>query len=201
MKLGIFGGTFDPPHLGHLVAAQDALLYLELDRVILVPAATPPHKADRVITRGDIRLEMLRAAVPNDTRFTIDDIELRRGGPSWTVDTLRTFHERWPEAELHLIMGMDQFVEFDTWREPDEIVRLARLAVLSRGGAEAAATDTWIPVPVTRIDITSTDIRERVAGGQPIRYLVPEAVERLIERLELYRAEVQAPRTGPASMG
>lgn len=201
MKLGIFGGTFDPPHLCHLVAAQDALDRLGLDRVILVPAATPPHKLERTITPGEFRLEMLRAAVANDARLEVDDVELRRTGPSWTVDTLRTFRDRWPSAELYLILGMDQFIEFDTWREPDVIAGLARLAVLSRAGTGADASDRWIPVPVTRIDITSTEIRERVATGRPIRYLVPEAVESLIERHGLYRVEGPAPGTGPASKG
>lgn len=192
MRLGVFGGTFDPPHIGHLVAAQDALTVLNLDRVILVPAAIPPHKLDRPLTSAETRLELIRAAVADDARFEIDDLELRRVGPSWTVDTLREFRARWTEARLFLLVGMDQFADFASWREPREIARLARIAVLSRAGAAAPPGGDAIPVPVTRVDITSTEIRRRVAGGLPIRYLVPAAVEALIDRYGLYRGAAGA---------
>ena len=196
MRFGVFGGTFDPPHIGHLVAAQDALTVLNLDRVILVPAAVPPHKLDRTLTSAGTRLELIRAAVTDDARFEIDDIELRRAGPSWTVDTLREFRARWPEARLHLLVGMDQFADFASWRDPEEIARLAQIAVLSRAGAAALAGANAIPVAVTRIDITSTEIRRRVADGLPIRYLVPAAVESLIARYGLYRGEPGPVRDG-----
>lgn len=205
MRLGVFGGTFDPPHTGHLVAAQDALLALGLDRVILVPAAAPPHKLERALTGAAIRLDLLRAAVAGDDRFEIDDIELRRPGPSWTVETLRALHARWPAARLFLLIGMDQFLEFGTWREPEEIERLARVAVLSRAGAAApAGAARHIAVPVTRMDVTSTEVRRRVAAGLPIRYLVPAAVEELIARFGLYRPERapgETPGPGPDAGG
>lgn len=188
MRLGVFGGTFDPPHIGHLVAAQDARTALELDRVVLVPAAVPPHKLDRPITPGHLRLELLRAAVAGDAGFEVDDMELRRDGPSWTVDTLRALREGRPDAELFLLVGMDQFAEFDTWRDPDQIRRLARIAVLDRGGAAAPAGADWTAVHVTRIDLTSTEVRRRVAAGRPIRFLVPDPVESLIVRHGLYAA-------------
>jgi nicotinate-nucleotide adenylyltransferase len=194
VRLGVFGGTFDPPHIGHLVAAQDALTELGLDRVILVPAAAPPHKLDRPITPGRIRLELLQAAVGGDPRFEVADLELRRSGPSWTVDTLRALRERSPGAELFLLVGVDQFVEFETWREPEEIRRLARIVVLARGGGAAPAGGDWITVSVTRADITSTEVRRRVAAGLPIRFLVPAAVEALIVRHGLYG-------TGPGDAG
>lgn len=200
MRLGVFGGTFDPPHVGHLVAAQDALTALRLERVLLVPAAVPPHKLDRSLTPAATRLELLRAAVVGDPRFEIDDIELGRGGPSWTVDTLRAFRGRWPEAQLFLLVGMDQFAEFASWREPDEIARLARIAVLSRAGAAAPSGGVAVAVEVTRIDIASTEIRRRVAAGLPVRYLVPSAVEALIERYGLYRTGAAA-GTGPRGTG
>jgi nicotinate-nucleotide adenylyltransferase len=196
VRLGVFGGTFDPPHIGHLVAAQDALTSLALDRVVLVPAAVPPHKLDRTITPGRIRLELLRAAVAGDARFEVDDLELRREGPSWTVDTLRALGAARPDAELFLLMGADQYAELDTWREPDEIRRLARIAVLARAGTEVPAGADRAAVNVTRIDITSTEIRRRVAAGLPIRFLVPAPVEALIARHGLYGAAAPGPAPG-----
>jgi nicotinate-nucleotide adenylyltransferase len=202
VRLGVFGGTFDPPHIGHLVAAQDARTALDLDRVILVPAAVPPHKLDRPVTPGHLRLELLRAAVAGDARFEVDDVELRRGGPSWTVDTLRALRACRPGAELFLLVGMDQFAEFDTWREPHEIRRLARIAVLARGGAAVPAGADWTAVNVTRIDLASTEIRRRVAAGLPIRFLVRDAVEALIVRHGLYTDAGRAViGTGPGDRG
>jgi nicotinate-nucleotide adenylyltransferase len=197
VKLGIFGGTFDPPHLGHLIVAQDACAMLGLERVRFVPAAEPPHKAAMPLTPAPVRLRLLRAALGSDARFEVDDVELRRGGRSYTVDTLRAVRAADPGAELYLLIGSDQYVEFGGWREPEAILELARLAVLSRG---AAVADEAIPaggpemagrivqVAVTRVDISSTQIRARVAAGEPIRYLVPDAVAALIEASGLYCA-------------
>lgn len=187
MRIGLFGGTFDPPHVGHLVVAQDALTQLPLDRVIFVPAATPPHKRDRVVAPAELRLAMVRAATESDDRFAVDDIEVRRGGASYTVDTLRTYRADQPEDELFLIMGADQYAEFDTWRESAEIRRLARLAVLARAGeTHGAATGGAAAVRVTRIDVSATEIRLHVARGEPIRYLVAPAVEAIIRANRLY---------------
>lgn len=187
MRIGLFGGTFDPPHVGHLVVAQDALTRLPLDRVVFVPAATPPHKRDRVVTPAELRLAMVRAATASDDRFAVDDLEIRRGGASYTVDTLRAYRADRPEAELFLIMGADQYAEFDTWRESAEIRRLARLVVLARDGeTHGAAAGAAAAVGVTRIDVSATEIRRRVARGEPIRYLVAPAVEAMIRRNRLY---------------
>lgn len=187
MKLGVFGGTFDPPHIGHLIAAQDAKSALGLDRVIFVPAAVPPHKRDDTVSAAGTRLAMVRAAIAGADGFEVDDLELRRGGPSWTVDTLRELAARLPGSELFLLIGSDQYAEFDSWREPDEIGQLAKIAVLTRenGLRQAAGVHT---VRVTRIDVSSTDIRRRMAEGQPIRFLVPAAVEALIRLHGLYGA-------------
>lgn len=189
MRLGIFGGTFDPPHLGHLIVASDACEALELDRLILIPAAEPPHKRGRVMTTATQRLEMVRAAIRGDPRFEVDDLELRRHGPSYTVETLRALSERHPDAELFFLVGVDQMRELRSWREPDEVARLACLSVLTRGG-EHPDPDTPFRhrvVPVTRIDLSATDIRARVREGKSVRYLVPEGVERLIEEWGLYQ--------------
>ncbi|HEX6939874.1 MAG TPA: nicotinate-nucleotide adenylyltransferase [Longimicrobiales bacterium] len=191
MNIGIFGGTFDPVHTGHLIVAQDAWSALGLDRVLFIPAAVPPHKRGRVAASPELRLEMLRAATAGDPRFATSDLELRRSGPSYTVDTLRELRERDPSGALFLLLGADQFREFHTWREPGEITRLATLVVLSRGGTEAPPPPLDLPyrrLTVTRVDISATEIRRRVAAGQPVRYLVPAAVEEIIRREGLYRA-------------
>lgn len=192
MRLGIFGGTFDPVHIGHLIVAQDAWAALGLDQVVFVPAAVPPHKRGRVQATPEQRLEMLRAATAGDPRFATSDIELRRAGPSYTVDTLRELRERDPTGVLFLLLGVDQFREFHTWREPDEIARLATIVVMSRGGAEPPELPRefayqWLPV--TRVDISATEIRRRLAAGEPVKYLVPPAVEEMIRREGLYGVE------------
>ncbi len=189
--LGILGGTFDPPHVGHLMVAQDVLEALGLDRVVFVPARVPPHKEGLSISPPDVRLAMLRAAVGDDPRFEVSELELRREGASYSVDTLRRLREERPEHELFFIIGADQFAELDTWREPEEIARLARLVVIPRGGTEPGAPPPGLDVEydvvdVTRIGLSSTDIRERVRAGRSIRYLVPEGVLEIIEAHALY---------------
>lgn len=191
MRLGIFGGTFDPPHIGHLIVAQDALSALGLDRVLFVPAAVPPHKRERVLSPAELRLAMLREATAGDPRFDVADLELRRSGPSYTVDTLRELRERDPASELSFLLGADQFRTFHTWRSPSEITQLADLAVLTRAGE--ARFEPAIPVrhqwvEVTRVDVSATAIRRRVESGLSIRYLVSPSVEALIQRESLYRS-------------
>jgi nicotinate-nucleotide adenylyltransferase len=188
VRLGIFGGTFDPPHIAHLVVAQDAACALGLDRVLFVPAAVPPHKPAGTATAGEIRLDMVRAAV-HDARFEVSDLEISRPGPSYTVDTLRQLSAHEPADQLILLMGADQFREFSSWREPEAIARLARVVVLTRG--DVASPLVGVPfehdvVAVTRIDLSSTDIRRRVQAGLPIRYLVPSAVAAIIHDRRLY---------------
>ena len=202
MRLGILGGTFDPPHVGHLTIAQDAWARLPLDRVLFVPAAVPPHKMGAVCTAPDLRMEMVRAAIGGDDRFEASPIELERAGPSYTVDTLRELAKRQPAAELFLLLGADQFREMGTWRDPAEISRLARLVVIPRGGADAAPKDDDVRrvlpaearvtrLDATRMDVSSTEIRRRRAAGEPIRYLVPDDVLRVIERERLYEDDGQ----------
>ncbi|HEY0150779.1 MAG TPA: nicotinate-nucleotide adenylyltransferase [Longimicrobium sp.] len=189
MRIGVFGGTFDPPHLGHLVVASDACEALGLGRVLWIPSAVPPHKLATVQASATARLEMVRAAVEGDPRFEADDVELRREGPSYTVDTLRELATRHPGDELVLLIGADNLREIPGWREPGEILRLARVAVLSRDGA-GVPPDAPIPatsVAVTRVDVSATEVRRRAAAGETIRYLVPDAVRALVERRGLYR--------------
>ena len=197
MRVGILGGTFDPPHVGHLAVAQDAWSRIPLDRVLFVPAAVPPHKVGAVSTPAELRLEMVRAAIAGDDRFQASDLELGRAGPSYTVDTLRELTNRQPGAELFLLLGADQFRELATWRDPAAISRLATLVLIPRGEGDGSAAlaaargalppDARVtPLEATRIDVSSTEIRRRRAGGEPIRYLVPDDVLRVIEREGLY---------------
>jgi nicotinate-nucleotide adenylyltransferase len=141
---------------------------------------------------------MLHAALAGNDRFLADDIELNRQGPSWTVDTLREYRDWYPGATLFLLVGMDQYAEFGTWREPDEISRLATVVVMARGGDRPQGGEVRT-VAVTRIDVSSTQIRDRVGRGEPIRYLVPEAVERIIEGHELYGPAADTGRVGPTA--
>jgi nicotinate-nucleotide adenylyltransferase len=202
VKVGVFGGTFDPPHLGHLIVAQDAWQALGLDRILFVPAGLPPHKQGVPTTPAPLRLEMTRAAVAEDARFEVADLELRRAGPSFTVDTLTELLERAPDSALFLLLGADQVRELATWHRPDEILRLARVVAITRAGEEGgaggaggaggggdagSAPELGVEVVrATRIDISATEVRRRVAAGESIRYLVPEAVERIIRRERLY---------------
>lgn len=193
MKLGIYGGTFDPPHLGHLVVAQEALHQLALDRLLFVPASVPPHKQDRGITDGRIRLEMLRAAVAGVPGFDVSELELERDGPSYTADTLRQLGDAHPGAGLFLVLGADQANELHTWREPDVIHSLARLVVFRRAGEHpeirAGSGAPPLEIEVPRLDVSSTAIRRRVRDREPIRFLVPDAVRETVEREALYRDE------------
>jgi nicotinate-nucleotide adenylyltransferase len=208
VKTGIFGGTFDPPHVGHLIVAQDAALALGLDRILFIPAAQPPHKQGQDVSAPELRAAMTELAITGDERFVMDRRELDRAGPSYTADTLRELATHEPDTDWTLLMGVDQYAEFGTWRAPEEIRARARLAVLTRPGVADAGGHRVLPcgetrelpdgaveVGVTRIDISSTDIRHRVASGLPIRYLVPGAVADFIFKRRLYR------RNGPAVAG
>jgi nicotinate-nucleotide adenylyltransferase len=189
VRIGILGGTFDPPHLGHLVMASEACEALGLERLIWIPSAEHPFKRDRVRTPAETRLAMVRAAIQGDARFEASDLEMRREGPSYTVDTLRELTALHPGAELFLLVGADVVREMPDWREPMEVARLARIAAITREG-EGIPDGSRLPtrsVPVTRLDVSATEIRRRVAAGQTIRYLVPEAVLALIEADGLYR--------------
>lgn len=190
MNIGIFGGTFDPPHTGHLIAAQDACEALSLDRFIFVPAADPPHKRGRGVSGARVRLEMLEAAVAGNPTFEVSTIELERSGPSYTVHTLRELSARFDGSTLHLLIGVDQVREFSSWREWEAVLELAQIVMLTRAGAAEAGQEAPFVrqiVNVTRIDVSSTLVRARVAAGRPIRYLVPDAVEEIIARERLYR--------------
>ena len=189
-NVGIFGGTFDPPHIGHMIAAQDACEALSLSRFIFVPAADPPHKRGTTVSAARVRLEMLRAATQDNSAFEVSTLELERAGPSYTVDTLRKLSKEFPGSTLHLLIGVDQVREFSSWHEWEEVLKLAQIVMLTRAGTEQPGPEAGFVrqiVNVTRIDISSTLIRARIAAGRSIRYLVPDAVEEIIAREGLYR--------------
>ena len=192
MRIGVFGGTFDPPHIGHLLVANDAREALELDRLIFVPAGAQPFKVETPpVASGQDRLEMVRLAVSDDANYVVDDAEINRKGLSFTVDTLEHLSERNPAARLFLLMGEDVLAGFEKWRSPARIRELATLVAVSRGGlAESAAdpaTSAVLRVSTRRVDVSSTEIRERRRAGKSIKGFVPESVERFIDVRGLYR--------------
>jgi len=193
-RLGIFGGTFDPPHVGHVAVAEDVARYLELDRLIWVPAGDPPHKPEQPLSPAGLRLEMTRAAVADRPRFEVSEIELLRAGPSYTVDTLGAFRADYPSARLFLVLGADQVRTLATgWREPATILELATLALMDRLGEDAVEISPDLPgmeravhVPVRRVDVSSTEVRTRFAAGRDVSALVPPGVLAVMEREGLY---------------
>jgi nicotinate-nucleotide adenylyltransferase len=196
VRVGILGGTFNPPHLGHLVCAQEAYFHLRLDRLMLIPAAIPPHKPVDEEPGFPHRLELCRRAVQGDPRFEVSDIECVRPGPSYTVDTLEELKSRAPDNELVLIVGGDIAAGFPRWREPERVLSLATLAVAERKGTARADIDqalrevpggdraAFFPMPT--IEISSSAVRERVRTAQPIKYIVPDPVADYIHEQGLY---------------
>lgn len=199
-RIGLFGGTFDPPHFGHLVLAEWARVQLRLDRVVFVPAGTPPHKRGRRLTDAALRLALTRLAVRGNPAFTVSGFEAHRAGPSFTVDTLRHFHARQPGARFYLLMGADSLADFPDWHEPAEIARLATLVVAARlaqsapgAGARghplvpACARGRVVLLENPLVAISSSALRARARAGRSLRYLVPDAVAACVVRHELYR--------------
>ncbi len=214
IRVGIFGGTFDPTHIAHLRCVEEARELLDLDKILLIPAADPPHKRARAITAAHHRLAMLRSAVRGHPSFQVSTIEIDRAGPSYTIDTLRELAGAHPNWRLTLLMGIDAFAEIDTWKEYQALFDEADIGVLSRPPRQLRNLRSLTPVAVrgrfryspsrsflihrnqnrvyflsvSALDISATDIRDRVRRERSIRFLVPLAVERYIEREQLYRA-------------
>jgi len=200
-RVGLLGGTFNPPHLGHLVCAQEALDQLELDRVLLVPAGRPPHKRIEADPGAERRVAMCRAAVAGDPRFGVSCVDVDRPGPSFSVDTLRALHGQAPGDDLTFIVGGDMAHSLPEWHEPEALLALAELGVAEReevrradiierltGLAGAADRVRFFSMP--RIDISSSLIRHRAAAGRPLRYLVPDAVADHIAQQGLYTGDL-----------
>jgi nicotinate-nucleotide adenylyltransferase len=190
-RLGVFGGTFDPPHIGHLVAAVNAWFVLSLDRVLLTVSNIPWQKAgDRPITPAEDRLEMVRAAVDGHPGLEASDLEMRRGGESSTVDTLEALAGEDPSRQLFVIVGADAAAGLRSWRRWPALAELATVVVVERAGEATAAADWPGPlerVAIPRLDISSTDLRRRLASGEPVDYLVPSGAALLLRERLLYR--------------
>ena len=196
MRLGLLGGTFNPPHIGHLVCATQALDELELDRVLLVPVNQPPHKAAEADPGVEHRVELCRRAVAGNEQLDVSLVDAEVAGPSFTVGTLSRLHDRCPGDQLTFIVGGDMAFSLPTWREPAAILELAELGVAEREGVRRTdiverlsglGTDNVRFFDMPRLDISSSQIRRMVSGGQPIRYLVPDAVRDYIGQEGLYR--------------
>jgi nicotinate-nucleotide adenylyltransferase len=195
-RIGVFGGTFDPIHVGHLLLASELHFALQLDRVLFVPAARPPHKRDQELSPDADRLAMVRATVAEDIRFELSLIELDRDGPSYTADTIELLQQVHPRASLFFLMGEDSLRDLPTWRNPDRILAVAELGVAARPGVDVDLSDLFgiLPsatgrvhlVPTPEISISSSDIRRRVEERRPIRYHVTPEVEAYIRANGLY---------------
>ena len=197
MRIGLFGGAFNPPHVGHLVCAQEAHAQLELDVVVWVPVGQAPHREIPQDPGPEVRFQMCDYATAADERFGLSRIEVDRDGPSYTADTLTELTERSPDDELVLILGGDQAAALPTWHRPEDVMRLATVAVAERADSDRTRVEDALagrPDPVffdmPRIDVSSTMVRERAATGRSIRYLVPDKVANLIGAQSLYGASV-----------
>jgi len=191
-RIGIFGGTFNPPHVGHLIVAQHVCVQLRLDKLYFVPSYISPHKRRGEEEVADHRFRMVCEAVRNNRLFACSSEELKRKGSSFTVDTLEAFSRHLAASRLFLIIGADNFSEFHTWKNPDRILQLATLVVMNRPRNKITRQKKSIAkrarfVTVPDVDISSTEIRKLVRRGEPIRYLVPAEVARYIKRHGLYR--------------
>lgn len=192
MRIGVFGGTFDPPHVGHLLLAADASESLRLDLLIFVPAGAQPFKVDTPpLASGPERAEMLRLAITGASKYAVNDAEINREGLSYTVDTLEHLAGRYADAELFFLLGQDALTGFMQWRKPERILELATLALMMRSGAGDVggwrAAERLVRVSTRRVDVSSTEIRRRLREKKSIRGFVPESVERFIEARGLYR--------------
>ena len=195
--IGVLGSAFNPPHLGHLALAQEALWQLGLAEVVLVPTGQAPHKRILDDPGKELRLAMTRLAAADDSRFSVSSLEVEREGPSYTYETLELLADQRGDSELVFVMGADAAVGLESWREPERVVGLARIAVARRAGVSdsevaavlrslgAAERATMLEMP--QFGVSSSAVRERAAVGRPLRYLVPEPVARFIEEKGIYR--------------
>ena len=187
-KIAIYGGTFDPVHHAHLILAREAIETLDLDKVILVPAAISPLKKAAPIASGEVRLAMLQTAIKGEPKFEVDECELLRPPPSYTIDTVGEIRRRECDASIYCLIGEDNVEQLPRWHRLAELEKMVRFVVLDRTGKQPSHSYQLIHRP---IDISATEIRRRIAQNESIRYLVPESVEEIIKRENLYREQSQ----------
>jgi len=190
-KLGVLGGTFDPIHMGHLVLAEQAREQFQLEQVIFIPSASPPHKTEQELSLAIHRFEMTKLSLEGNRYFSVSDIELKRKGLSYTVETLRELKGLYKDSEIYFLTGSDVLDEITTWRDPEEIYKLAKIVIAVRPGfnkfdPEDHFAQKSIIAKITGVDISSTQIREKVRNGESIKYLVPSKVEEYIKKKNLY---------------
>jgi nicotinate-nucleotide adenylyltransferase len=199
MRIGVIGGTFDPIHIGHLIIAEEARTRLDLSRVVFVPAGQPPHKTVQQISDPERRLEMVQLAVSDHEHFCVSRLDIDREGPCYTVDTIRLLRNVWgADAEIYFLIGADSLADLPKWHQPDRLLRMCHVVAVQRPGykVDLAKIDRLIPgaavliqmLAAPTLDISSTEIRNRVGAARSIRYLVPASVERYIDQHGLYRA-------------
>ena len=191
-KIGILGGTFDPIHLGHLVLAEQVAEKLKLDQVIFIPCLRSPHKTRQKLSPAQDRLRMTQLALEDNPSFSVSDIELKRKGLSYTVDTLKELKNLHPNSQIYFLTGSDVLDELGAWKHPEQIYRLAKVVIATRPGFDKfdrrnRFAKKSIVVPITGIDVSSSEIRRRVKMGKSIKYLVPSGVEDYIRKKKLYR--------------
>jgi nicotinate-nucleotide adenylyltransferase len=206
-RLGVLGGTFDPVHIGHLAAAVNTRHALRLDRVLLVVAHHPWQKSGRPLTAADDRLAMVEAAVAHREGLEASRIEIDRGGDTYTADTLEQLHQEDPARHLFLVVGTDVAAELHTWKRPETVARLATLAVVGRGGPTQHQTPVLGPewrverVDMPALDISSSELRQRLGDGRPVDFLVPDPVINLIRRRGLYAGGTMTSGSGTTGSG
>ena len=191
-KIGILGGTFDPIHLGHLVLAEQVKEKLKLDQVVFIPCFRQPLKTRHRLSPAKDRFRMTQLSLEGNSSFFVSDIELKRKGLSYTVDTLRELRDLYPDSQIYFLTGSDVVNELDTWKDPKQIYRLAKVVIATRPGFDEfdrrnRFAKKSIFVPITGIDVSSSEIRRRVKKGKSIKYLVPSGVEDYIRKQKLYR--------------
>lgn len=193
-RIGIFGGTFDPVHTGHLIMAENVMDQMHLDTVLFIPSGNPPLKDNSEVTEGNHRLNMVKLAIEDNPKFSISEIELKSSEPSYTVNTLMKLREEYSaeQVKLYLIIGMDQLIDLHKWKEPGKLFFLTEVVVINRPGyliqqVENEYSRRGIFVPVPDVDISSSDIRYRVREKRTIKYLVPGKVEKYILENKLYQ--------------
>ena len=188
MKIGILGGTFNPIHVGHLILAEEAREKLLLDKIIFVPAAMPPHKDISDIAEAQNRFAMLKLALKDNSHFCVSDIEIKREGRSYTIDTIREFKKLYPNDELYFIIGSDLLKYLDEWKDLGEIIKMVKFIAATRPGYPLEKIPSYIStLPIRAVDISAFEIRSAIKGNKSFRYLVPDRVFDYINRRKLYK--------------
>jgi nicotinate-nucleotide adenylyltransferase len=189
-QVGLLGGTFDPPHIAHLIIAQEVLESLRLDEIWFVPSNIPPHKKNNRVTPARHRLRMLQLSVSGQPKFKVSDAEIRRGGISYTVNTLKEFSLPKSRSRLYLILGSDNLRQLSGWKSPEEVYRLARIVLVKRPGSKLPSAYPWVKkgviVKAPLLEISSSKIRQMIKSGRSIKWWVPEEVRRYIAKCKLY---------------